>query len=463
MRLLLFQWVSSVSLFLYTDQSLPSFLFPLPPPLGTGLLPSRTSTLMSLPSDPSVFDILNLFRCQWFLSRDWLVSNVTSAQRTDGLSIDWVEFPPAAHTHLVRCAIKLAPSVPAAKVKRVMFVFLLEVLNGDGPVSSFFAPRHARMPRKQRTRKPREGGDQPVSAMAIDAPPPVAPSQPDPPGPLSPGLVPGNGVPSSEEPAGDRFNVTSGRASSSPRVSPAPSDRTVVPVAPSRPGPSRPPSVLGVKRSPPRASPSPPSSPPALPCSPPPRRGTQAKHLPQDWRDWIAERCWLAGRSHVGHVTDSDVEEFKGLLLAQVENLGPPSVLTSALAPAPLAATPPGLPPSSIPSLPNYAVSPLFSTAGKLVGWCQVNRGAPSEWVEYDASGCYIRAAFNCDPPFNRPHPHWAKPQARYDIPLASFLFPLPPPLGLGLLPFAPHCPCLYRPTPLCLTSSTSFAASGSS
>jgi len=113
---------------------------------------------MSLLSDPSVFDLLNLFRHHWFLSRDWLVSNVASAQRTDGLSIDRVEFPPMVHTHLMRCAIKLAPSVPTAKVKRVMFVYLLEVLNGDGPESSFFAPHRARMPRKRRTHKPREGG-----------------------------------------------------------------------------------------------------------------------------------------------------------------------------------------------------------------------------------------------------------------------------------------------------------------
>jgi len=164
---------------------------------------------MSLLSDPSVFDVLNLFRRHWFLSRDWLVSNVASAQWTNGLSIDWVEFSPAAHTHLVRCAIKLAPSIPAAKVKRVMFVYLLEVLNGDGPKSSFFAPRCVRAPRKQRTRKPREGRDQPIGAMAVDAPSPVALSQPDPPGPLSPGLVPGNGDPSLEELAGDGFNVAS--------------------------------------------------------------------------------------------------------------------------------------------------------------------------------------------------------------------------------------------------------------
>jgi len=236
------------------------------------------------------------------------VSNVASAQWTDNLSIDWVKFPPAAHTHLMRYAIKLAPSVPAAKVKRVMFVYLLKVLNNDGPVSSFFAPHRVRAPRKQRTHKPREAGDQPVSAMAVDSPPPVAPSQPDPPGPLSPGLVPGYGSPSSEEPAGDGFNVTSGQASSSPGVSPTPSDRMVVPVSPSRPGPSRPPSVLGVRHSPPPDSPSPPSSPPVpLPSSPPPRIGTSGTRLPQDWRDWIAERWHIAGRKGTFRATTDDL------------------------------------------------------------------------------------------------------------------------------------------------------------
>jgi len=273
-----------------------SFLFPLPPPLGLGLLPFRTPAFMSLPSDPSVFDILNLFHHHWFLLRDWLVSNVASAQQTDSLSINWVEFPLAAHTHLVRYAIKLAPSVPTAKVKWVIFVYLLEVLNGDGPASSFFAPCRARTPHKRRTCKPKEGGAQPVNAMAVDAPPPVAPSQPDPPGPLSPGLVPGNGDPSSEEPAGDGFNMTSGQASSSPGVSLTPSDRTVVPVAPSRQGPSHPPSVLGVKCSPLPASPSPPSSPPVIPSSPPPKIGSPGSRIPQDWWDWIATHRLAAGR-----------------------------------------------------------------------------------------------------------------------------------------------------------------------
>jgi len=98
--------------------------------------------------------------------------------------------------------------------------------------------------------------------------------------------------------------------------------------------------------------------------------------------------------------------------------MGPPSISTSALAPAPLAAAPPGLPPSSIPSLPNHGVSLLLSAASKLVGWRQVNLSAPSEWAEYDATRCYVWAAFNFNPPFNRPHPQWAKPTGRYDDPI---------------------------------------------
>ena len=353
--------------------------FSLLPPLGTGLLPFRTSTLMPLLSDPSVFDILNLFHRQWFLSRDWLVSNVASAQWTDNSSIDWVEFPPAAHTHLVRYAIKLAPSVPAMKVKQVMFVYLLEVLNRDSPESSFFAPRRARTPCKQRIRKPRKGGDQPISAMAVDAPPPVAPSQPDPPSPLSPSLMPGNGDPSSEEPAGDGFNVTSGQASSSPRVSPTPSDRTVVPVSPLRPGPSCPPSVLGVKRSLPPASPSPPSSPPVLPSSPLPIIGSQSSHIPQDWWDWIATRRLAAGckATKTFQVTGDNIlaatcsrkdavlreerEDMERSLLQQVENVAPPAPS----APPPVAA--PSLAPVASPSNPPAPTVGIYPGFGSKV------------------------------------------------------------------------------------------------
>jgi len=110
------------------------------------------------------------------------------------------------HTHLVRYTIKLAPSIPAAKVKQVMFIYLLEVLNSNGPVPLFFAPCRVCVPYKWRTCKPREGGAQPVSAMAIDSSPLVADAEPDPPSSLSPGLMLGDGDPSLEEQAGDRFN-----------------------------------------------------------------------------------------------------------------------------------------------------------------------------------------------------------------------------------------------------------------
>jgi len=156
--------------------------------------------------------------------------------------------------------------------------------------------------------------------------------------------VPGNGDPSSEELAGDRFNVTLVEASYSSGVSLTPSDHTVVPMALSRPGSPRPPSVLGVKRSPPPASPSPPSTPPVIPSSPPPHIGTSGNWIPQDWQDWIASRRLAAGRKmKTFHVTTEDVrtvlrdhedtelhlqveaEDMERSLLWQVENAGPPA------------------------------------------------------------------------------------------------------------------------------------------
>ena len=365
---------------------------------------------MSLPADPSVFDILNLFWHHWFLLRDWLVSLIASAQQTDGSSIDWVKFLPTAHSHLVQCAIKLAPSVPAAKVKQVMFVYILEVLNGDGPALSFFAPCCAHMPCKWRACKPREGGVQPVGAMAVDAPFPVALSQPDPPSPLSPGLMPGNGVLSSEEPAGDGFNVAFGWASSFPGVSLVLSDYMVVSVAPSRPGLSRPPSVLGVKCSPLPTSPSPPSILPDLPSSPPPCPGFHMAQVPPDWQAWIAEHYQLTGSGP--HPQDrTTAKDVKGLLLVQVENVGPPSIPTLASAPAaPVALGPPRPFPPSLSLYLNLYRSHLFDAASQLVGFCAEDNVNPSsQWVEVSAfGGNNIMASSSAAPPHNIPHPGWA-------------------------------------------------------
>ena len=95
-----------------------------------------------------VFDILNIFRRRWFLSRSHLLANVISAQKAEDGNISWVEFSSPYHAHLVKCAIALMPHpvpgvkvlthpVPVAKVKGVMFVFVLELLNQEGHLAFF--------------------------------------------------------------------------------------------------------------------------------------------------------------------------------------------------------------------------------------------------------------------------------------------------------------------------------------
>jgi hypothetical protein len=84
----------------------------------------------------SVFDILNIFCRRWFLSRADLVSNVISAQKAEDGNFSWVEFTPCYHSHLVKCAVVLVPH-PVHAVKRVMFVYVLELLNGVGNLAFF--------------------------------------------------------------------------------------------------------------------------------------------------------------------------------------------------------------------------------------------------------------------------------------------------------------------------------------
>ena len=206
-------------------------------------------TPMSLPTDPSVFNILTLFCSCWFLSRDWLVSFITSAQWTDGGPINWVKFLPTGHSHLVRCALKLTPSIPVATAKWVIFVYILEVINDSSPSAAIFTPCCCQVPCVRRTCKPKESGAQPVEAMALDAPSPVALDRapyPDPtPCPL--GNM-GIGVPSSEEQV-DAGTLTR-RASFSSGVSPV--SGSAMPLARSWvEGSPSPPSILGVCHSPP--------------------------------------------------------------------------------------------------------------------------------------------------------------------------------------------------------------------
>ena len=64
------------------------------------------------------------------------MAKVTSAQKTEDRNFSWVEFTPPYHSHLVKCAVALVPH-PVHVVKRVMFVYILELLNGEGHMAFF--------------------------------------------------------------------------------------------------------------------------------------------------------------------------------------------------------------------------------------------------------------------------------------------------------------------------------------
>jgi hypothetical protein len=113
-------------------------LMALPPPV----IPKggdKTSRTISKVVELSVFDVLNIFRRRWFLSRTALLAHVISAQKAEDGDISWVEFNPPFHSHLVKCAVALVPRLgcPVPMVKRVMFVFILELLNREGHLAFF--------------------------------------------------------------------------------------------------------------------------------------------------------------------------------------------------------------------------------------------------------------------------------------------------------------------------------------
>ena len=84
----------------------------------------------------SVFDILNIFCWRWFLLTNQLETHIFLAQKAEDRKIFWVEFSPQFHTHLVKCTVALVPH-PIQKVKKVMFIYLLELLNRQGHQAFF--------------------------------------------------------------------------------------------------------------------------------------------------------------------------------------------------------------------------------------------------------------------------------------------------------------------------------------
>ena len=81
-------------------------------------------------------DILNIFRRRWFLSRSHLLASTISAQKTEDGIFSSVELTPQYHSHLVKCAYTLVPH-PVSKVKKVMLVFILELLNKEDNMAFF--------------------------------------------------------------------------------------------------------------------------------------------------------------------------------------------------------------------------------------------------------------------------------------------------------------------------------------
>jgi hypothetical protein len=102
-------------------------------PLGVKQVGKRS---LSGNVDLSMFDILNSFHHHWFLSVDHLRAQALSAQKAKDGKIFWVEFTPPFHTHLVKCTVALVPWL-IEKVKKVMFMYILELLNRGGPQTFF--------------------------------------------------------------------------------------------------------------------------------------------------------------------------------------------------------------------------------------------------------------------------------------------------------------------------------------
>ena len=110
----------------------------------------------------------------------------------DNNNIMWIDLTPSTHTHLLCQAKALAPlSYPLSLLKRVMFTFLLEVVNSCGSVLNKFiktsAPHRRCAPAPTPLSPPApspelvsiqqeqcSSTDMPVASMAVDPPPPPA-------------------------------------------------------------------------------------------------------------------------------------------------------------------------------------------------------------------------------------------------------------------------------------------------
>ena len=343
-------------------------------------LPAPTAPTAEAPkpkrSPPSPEELcLRTFRSCWFLDKDWLISFVASAQRTKPDSpITWVEFMPKGHTHLVRSALKLVPptkNLPLAKVKEVMFTFVLETLNGPGSSPGFFNARKAAKPKKRVRKRPGKEVQSGDDAMAVTPPsPPPAPSLPLVPGPLSPNPS-GNGREDPSPPGEEQENRSSAQRLGDSSEKPI-GNLDVFPQTPDtwfalnpHLRPHTPPPVLRWPRdleaastpvNAPTRAPSPSPSiasvlgkrhTPPPPTSPPPLVGSPVTQAPQDWRAWMDWKRTLYSQRNPGRpipavVTPVDIRDAAATASPALPPPSLPPTPPLPLAPAPtLLRTPP--------------------------------------------------------------------------------------------------------------------------
>jgi hypothetical protein len=110
------------------------------PPLGgTGSPPPFLNI-------PLVFDILNLYQAQWFLSWEIINKNIVMAQKDMNGTFTWVKLAPQYHSFLIQLGLWLIPHPLTPERPRqslfklvswVIFVFILEILL-EGPQKGFF-------------------------------------------------------------------------------------------------------------------------------------------------------------------------------------------------------------------------------------------------------------------------------------------------------------------------------------
>ena len=218
--------------------------------------------------DLSVFDLTAILRAQWFLDGSHLASNVVSAQRGPNGDIDWVEFAPPFHTHLIKCATALLPPQLCSmkQLKGVLFAYVLEVLNS--PISTLAQFKRKTLSKKVCPRldpafkPPPPAGRRAAAPAVCGRAPPAVPS----PAPVSPVLAVGSVAMACDTPPLSSPTPSPRAQGLAPPASPAP--RAPVVAAPSTPSPFVPTPI-----------PQAPYKRPASPLSPPQRPVPHARGL----------------------------------------------------------------------------------------------------------------------------------------------------------------------------------------